>query len=544
MFKIYDGREHFYQWDLDRKLIVEDPTIKEVHFCNRTDDCSLVCETYVEDGVTLANVPNILLQTDWKIHVYAYDGSYTKHDECYEVKSRTKPADYEYTETEILNWSRIEERVDVALEDANAATESAQLATGSAITAAINADNAASGANAAASRADEAATLAQITANNMPNYFANALKGNLSGEVVSAKDVSPAEHELNIKASSKNLFKTTNYGLGSHNTSGGGLSNALKNYAMTTDFIYLPSGKYILSNIEGAHLRYISLYNLDKQWTSNIWTGRAKTFKFTIQEDCYVRIDIERADSVDIDNYDTFMHEYQFMLEAGTTATTYTPYLTEMDIDAATLSAYGKNLFNNDVSLVKQLTRTVKAGTVSTKNSGCEIHLPAGEYTLTDKNTPLDKNYYIYITINDKDGNYVSGVTKDKYNKEYGKKVDEYWIAGTDTTSPLTFKLKEGDVVFLHNATGASVETTKNIFNQLNIQLEAGGKGTEYEEYKAPSEYDIYLDGTVPGVGSVYPSTTLMTDTPGVLIECEYNRDITKAFAELEQAIISLGGNV
>lgn len=107
MFKIYDGREHFYQWDIDRKLIVEDSTISQVHFCNRTDDCSLVCETYVENGETLVNVPNILLQSDWRIRVYAYDGKHTKHEECYEVQFRTKPADYVYTETEIMNFDAI-----------------------------------------------------------------------------------------------------------------------------------------------------------------------------------------------------------------------------------------------------------------------------------------------------------------------------------------------------------------------------------------------------------------------------------------------------
>ena len=123
MFKIYDGREHFYQWDLDRKLIVEDPSINEVHFCNRTDNCSLVCETYVEDGITLVNVPNIILQTDWKIHVYAYDGKHTKHDECYEVKSRTKPADYVYTETEVKEWERVVEIANDAVEEAGKATE-------------------------------------------------------------------------------------------------------------------------------------------------------------------------------------------------------------------------------------------------------------------------------------------------------------------------------------------------------------------------------------------------------------------------------------
>ena len=110
MFKIHDGREHFYQWDIDRKLIVEDSAITQVHFCNRTDDCSLVCETYVKDGMTLVDVPNILLQTDWRIRAYAYDNQYTKHEQTYDVLSRTKPGDYAYTETEILNYNTIVEK--------------------------------------------------------------------------------------------------------------------------------------------------------------------------------------------------------------------------------------------------------------------------------------------------------------------------------------------------------------------------------------------------------------------------------------------------
>lgn len=111
MFKIYDGRDCFYQWDIDRRLIVSDPAINQVHFCNRTDDCSLVCETFVEDGLTLVDVPNVLLQSDWRIRVYAYDSKYTKYDKCYEVKSRTKPTDYVYTETETVNYSSLLDRM-------------------------------------------------------------------------------------------------------------------------------------------------------------------------------------------------------------------------------------------------------------------------------------------------------------------------------------------------------------------------------------------------------------------------------------------------
>ena len=111
MFKIYDGREQFYQWDLNRKLIVYDETIKEVHFCNRTDNCSLTRQTYTIDGIHLVDVPDILLQTDWRINVYAYDGKYTKHSACFKVVSRTKPENYVFTDTEVSCWNDLDQRV-------------------------------------------------------------------------------------------------------------------------------------------------------------------------------------------------------------------------------------------------------------------------------------------------------------------------------------------------------------------------------------------------------------------------------------------------
>lgn len=111
MFYILDGRSHFYQWDIDRKVVVEDKTVNQVHFCNRTDDCSLVTEVYDLDGLRVADVPNILLQQDWRINVYAYDSKYTKHCEVYDVARRSKPADYVYTETETLNYNTLLERI-------------------------------------------------------------------------------------------------------------------------------------------------------------------------------------------------------------------------------------------------------------------------------------------------------------------------------------------------------------------------------------------------------------------------------------------------
>lgn len=111
MFTIRDGRECFYAWDLDRQIVVEDPSIVEVHFCNRTDECSLVVEVRDEDGIRVANVPNILLQNSFDIRVFGYDGKATLHDKKFKVNARTKPADYTYKETEIKSYEYLENKI-------------------------------------------------------------------------------------------------------------------------------------------------------------------------------------------------------------------------------------------------------------------------------------------------------------------------------------------------------------------------------------------------------------------------------------------------
>ena len=118
MFKILDGREQFYQWDLNRKLLVQDASITEVHFCNRTEECSLVVE--VVDGI--ANVPNILLQDNFRIKVYGYDGEATKHSATFGIIARSKPADYIYTETDVKRFESLETRL-AALEEGGGITE-------------------------------------------------------------------------------------------------------------------------------------------------------------------------------------------------------------------------------------------------------------------------------------------------------------------------------------------------------------------------------------------------------------------------------------
>lgn len=94
---------------------------------------------------------------------------------------------------------------------------------------------------------------------------------------------------------------------------------------------------------------------------------------------------------------------------------------------------------------------------------------------------------------------------------------------------------------------------------KIELQLEEGATHTDYAPYVADIsavklkaygkeeesvEYAINADGTVNGVKSIYPITTLLTDTNGAIISVEYNKDLNKAFEELYNAIISTGGNI
>lgn len=112
MFKILDGRNELFQWDINRQIIVSDASIDAVHFSNRTDDFSLVVEVKEENGLRVANIPNILLQESWDINVYGYcDGYYTKQAARIKVNPRTKPESYVYTETEVLNYNTVMEKI-------------------------------------------------------------------------------------------------------------------------------------------------------------------------------------------------------------------------------------------------------------------------------------------------------------------------------------------------------------------------------------------------------------------------------------------------
>jgi hypothetical protein len=72
IFKIYDGRTNFWQWDTKQKLIVLDNRITEVRFSNRNMEHSKRRIVYTDkNGVRVCNVPDLLLQLPKNLIAYA-----------------------------------------------------------------------------------------------------------------------------------------------------------------------------------------------------------------------------------------------------------------------------------------------------------------------------------------------------------------------------------------------------------------------------------------------------------------------------------------
>ena len=111
MLTLNDGRSELWQWDTSRTLAV-DADCSQVHFSNKVFGRSI--DVDVTDGV--ATIPDILLQTDKDLNVWAFVGTaengYTKISKTFKVNRRNKPADYAFTPPEQTTLAELVERLD------------------------------------------------------------------------------------------------------------------------------------------------------------------------------------------------------------------------------------------------------------------------------------------------------------------------------------------------------------------------------------------------------------------------------------------------
>lgn len=202
------------------------------------------------------------------------------------------------------------------------------------------------------------------------------------------------------------------------------------------------------------------------------------------------------------------------------------------------VSRYGKNLFNPKILTDAGFALNSNGyyvGKVKTLNDFYDGYngqlplpdfIPNTQYTIsfegyTQKDISSSGGIYIRISYTDNTNDYLqlSIQTIKKYSRTTQKNKSVQKISVS------------------YGAEGESLAYIKNFCICI-------GSDNAYEEYVRPKIYTTSSTDKVNDISSLYPSVTLLTDNPEVNIEMEYNRDINKAFAELQQAIISLGGSI
>lgn len=364
--------------------------------------------------------------------------------------------------------------------------------------------------------------------------LSNALKGNSRGTVVALNDVSPVEHIVDCTVRSRNMLpypyanttKTingvtfTDNGDGSITINGTATASANFTIISVTNPLYIPKGeaftiKNIVDKACGVSICVFGYINGVNSFAESV-TAQSRTLTPKGDYDYYTVIMYVSSGSV-IDNITVYPQ-----IEIGTEATEWAPYVVP---DTVTISRCGKNL-----SPVSQLTPSGTAAWQIVSSS--IIYLPVGKYTVSANYSNTGESTIIGIEVTDIN------------NTALGSNTSTYTNASGICTYPfevsdISLGVKICCYANYTSSAGGSYSATYS-----NIQIEAGDTKTDYAEYITPITYTPASDGTVEGLISIAPDMTLIPNADNVIIDVEYNRDINKAFAELQQAIISLGGNI
>ena len=208
------------------------------------------------------------------------------------------------------------------------------------------------------------------------------------------------------------------------------------------------------------------------------------------------------------------------------------------DFSSVTLKKCGKNFLDLTSLIGKSVT--ANGGTLSCgadggiRGSGTvsgyvgfnsfRLYLPKGKYILSASGT--FSNISCAIVLNDENGKVLQEAGVVSSGGGFSFNTENY-----PSFAYITVTIKRNNNVALSGT--------------AYFQIELGTKATEYEPYKESIPYTAKADGTVEGVTSIYPTTTLLTDTEGVTITAEYNCDtkkyIDKKLAQLVAATVSEG---
>lgn len=373
------------------------------------------------------------------------------------------------------------------------------------------------------------------------NEVASAIPNTTSGTAIALTDISPLEHILRVKAKSKNIipypyYETTKTLNGIKFTDNGDCSISVDKTAndnayftlvsKTAKNLYLEKGQTYTLNVLPVSGSYSTIYAYLIESDGTEHYELVDSVTFTANSSGYASISFVVAKGFVADN---LLIKPQF--EEGSVATPYAPYVE--DVSTANVLKYGKNIIpypyyttTNSHGITYNIGedgRFVANGITTTGTNfyfAFTLELAPATYTYSYKGTiSADNEVYLFI---------------------HSLTTQQTLAALTPTKKETTFTITEEMTVRVYlNIPLAGV----NVNCDLYPQLELGTIKTPYTAYTEPTTHKINADGTVEGVTSLYPTTTLISDTEGVVLDVNYNVDTKKyidnKFAELAALIVN-----
>ena len=340
------------------------------------------------------------------------------------------------------------------------------------------------------------------------NELASAINGSMSGEIVVADDVSPVEHTPKIWVHGKNLLNIPDTTVEGNyawcNKVIGSFELAPGTYTISVDFLQkgtdLSKPSISARKYESVTVQYASTSSTEE-------SGRLK-LTFTIPND-EKGFTLYAYSNVTPTAGDTICAFSNFQIEKGSVATEYTPYI---DASTVELTRCGRSIFSKSQQIVSGVEKPWASLLVAA------VKVPPGDYvascrfkqTGTDKST-VSMSVRTYNDFAVPFGDASSSAIEGNLLKQF-------------TVTPGS----GGFQIFLYSNQPNIALTTECSFE--NICVEAGTKSMGYEVYKG-AKFTPNEDGTVDGVNSLSPYMTILTDTEGVTVECEYNID-TKTYID------------
>lgn len=192
------------------------------------------------------------------------------------------------------------------------------------------------------------------------------------------------------------------------------------------------------------------------------------------------------------------------------------------DFSGVTLKRYGKNL----------LPYPYKNTNIDYTFNGINYKVKS-DGTVVLNGTANEQSYFILAgLVLNKGVYYLSGCPSGGEGSTYSIyfQYDNFSYYKADYGSGVKIDINEKKNCAVAITIGKNTAVSNLIFKPM---LEVGSKLTDFEERRTAVAYTPAVDGTVTGVTSISPDMTFLSDTDGVIINAEYNKDLNKAISEL-----------